>query len=475
MKLFAVAVLCFSILASPGFHVHPHWLNFSESGVIALCSNPPGKDSSEWFAVGKGNSTISFLRYGRVEWSLRVKGPVIITKNVTAFRRDFGYLCNCTVVEKRAILPNAGGTIVWANSLTHGRFTYRRAKSGEIFYRDGNVWRVRYRDWSDFSPLTLNASCEIVETPAEFNFTAGRAILVSYTYTKPVNVRNLTVYVDSHPVGGIPGRELEILPNSSYMLRSKSYGFFHYKFAVSGNLAVLTTENWKWNKRGYIVEIRDERAVNFLKNVVKHDSAYAVKFSRRISNSGSNARNANDEIWPAGNSKRIKGNFCVTIFVMPDCNPILKLIEKSRRRLYIEAPYIKPYPRLINAIKNASRRVKVLIVTRERCPCLENVRNVSVRFYPFPLHGKLIVSDGTAIITSANLDRYGFERNRELGIVFRGRASEWLAENFLRDYYNSDTYSIAPFFTALSMALLPALTVAFLRLSKKAFYPFRRS
>ena len=447
----------------------PSWLNLSRSGVIALCPNPVGRDDSEWFIVGNSSTEVSLTKSNRVLWKFEVRGPAVVTRNVSAFERDFPEIyrlktsLNIKILEKKIILPNYGGVL----RSNFSRFSYCRAKSGEIFYRkDG--WRVRFQDWTDFRPVKANASYTILETPSSYMFTAKNAVIVSYTYTKPVNVENLTLYLDSHPIGGIPEAEARLLSNArAYLLKSSTYGFFHYKFAVAGNRTVLTTENWKWNKRGYIVEIQSEKVAELLRRVVTHDSMYAVPFNASDSKAGKTRSERTAEVagraWKV-NSFSSRGE--ITVFVMPDINPVLKTIESTRKRLYIEAPYIKPYPRLLRAILKAAKRTRVLVVTSERCSELERLENVSERIYPFSLHGKLVVSDDKAIVITANLDRYGMEKNREVGVIFRGKACEWLAENFLEDYRSSGTSSVAWTFSLLSAMLAPVLLSAYARLRK---------
>ncbi len=117
---------------------------------------------------------------------------------------------------------------------------------------------------------------------------------------------------------------------------------------------------------------------------------------------------------------------------MPDVSVALNLINSAKKRLYIEAPYIKLYPELYRALMNASSRTRVLIVTGS--PLKLEMHNVSIRYYPRPLHGKVIISDSRVLIMSANLDRYGLEKNREIGVLLDGKACNWMSRRFLEDY-----------------------------------------
>ncbi len=478
---FAVAVLLLLILPLPAL-ASPDW-NSGLLGLnkIAFCPNPMGSDRSEWIFIGNFSGNLEVYMPGR--WSVNVTPPAIIVRNVSAFKSSFPeiYAEACrrkiAIVERKIVLPNREGTLVFVTDCVHGvhcvhRKSYHYARSGEIFCWSDGRWKIRYQDWTNFKPLDVKAYCRIVETPAVYRFKPK--MVFSYTFLTPLR-SNATYYLDSHPVGGIPPVEFQLARNSEVkFLKSNSYAFFHYKFAIVENdLAVITTENWRWCKRGYIVEIRSEKVVNYLEKLAAHDSRYAIDSERILRNGnnnkgeGSNAGNGILQKIPSGmrrtkkaeiwnlTGKTLSGKFNITVFVMPDRNPVLEAIKSAHRRLYIEVPYIIPYPELVNAIKNTSKRVRILIVTRKHCPELEKIENVSLRIYPFPLHGKLIISDDRAIIVTANLDRYGMEKNREIGIIFRGRACKWLADNFLEDYSSSSVdYSNFILLTAILLLIL---------------------
>ena len=428
LLVFAAVYLCQSAQA-----FSPSWLKAGE-GVVAVCPNPYGSDDAEWIAV---NSSIpAYLNFSNGKnWSIKVDpGFRILTKNRSAFFKQFPELSNLNVVKAKIILSNSGGEIVLGNS----RFHYGNAKPGMVYCKTSKGWKIRYQDWTDFKPLRLKTSYTIIETPASCTFRADRATVFSYTYTaKTINVKNISYYLDAHPVGGIPKCEFNL--KNVHFLKAKSYGFFHYKFAIFRNgtngegnaFAVITTENWRWYKRGYILVFKNDRVVRFLLKIANHDSRYAVKL--REKNGKYHEKVEVPGISCRSKSVSFRGN--VTIFVMPDVSVTLNLINSAKKRLYIEAPYIKLYPQLYRALMNASNRTRVLIVTS--LPLRLKMHNVSIRYYPYPLHGKVIISDNRVLIMSANLDRYGLEKNREIGVLLDGKACNWMSHRFLEDYSSS--------------------------------------
>ncbi len=401
-------------------------------GLIAVCPNPEKNYKAEWIVANCSNCSLKVI--GKKIWKKDVFSLTIITNNKTAFLKEFPEFKNLKpYIEDGIVLPNRGAKIVLKDGNNISNFTYKNAKKGEIFYKT-NYWHICYEDWSNFKPITLNTTYTIIQSPSNYKFECEKAIVFSYTYTYPaINSENVTYYLEKNTVGGTPSQELN-LKNVHFL--AGSYRFFHYKFAIlwRNNVteSIITTENWKWCNRGYYVVFKDKNVSNFLFKVIQHDKMYVDGFPKKTRRYYLINNNKFSKI----NKKEFKGK--ITIFILPDCsvhNPIIETINSAKNRLYIEAPYLLYYPELINAIKNASKRVKILILLSkiDNCKYLESIPNVSVKFYPH-IHGKLIISDEKAIITSANLDKCGLEMNREMGVIVYGKVSDWLAKKFMDDY-----------------------------------------
>ena len=222
-------------------------------------------------------------------------------------------------------------------------------------------------------------------------------------------------------------------------LRSNSYRHFHWKFAIcDGDRVIITTENWKWNKRGYIVEFESKKIADFLKSVLDHDRIYSTHVKK--------FGEVKSKIKTLKHGERINFESKVAVFVLPDCNPIFQEIESAKRRVLIQAPYMdfewfgndKP---LLNAIVNASKRAEVRIIlsdeaTKQMLDELAEIEGLNLKARTMKgLHGKLIIVDDTAIVTSANLNKYGLKLNREVGVIIYSKdVADFLADKFDEDW-----------------------------------------
>ncbi len=448
-RLIVLAVLAVFVTPVKGFYI------CKTEGLIALCPHP-SDENAEWMAV---NSTGKIYINGK---TFKVNGFEVLTRNRTALLREFPELSSFKIVELSFRLPDRGCEI----KLNNESFRYSYARRGEIFFKEGH-WRVWFEDWSDFKPVNVTTNYTVIETPANLTFFADRAMVASYTYSYNSVRGNATFYLDAHPIGGIPAKELKL---NAHFLKG-TYRYFHYKFAVfeskksnNKNFEVITTENWKWNNRGYVIILNNSRVRGLLLRILKHDSIYFSKPERKVSTRIVRPVKSNGKV------ARFYGR--IEVCAMPDCNPVIKAIGSAKHRLYVEVPYVRLYPALREAIEKAAKHTRVLFVLREgeRNPELEGMKNVSVRYIP-NLHGKLVVSDGIAIITTANLDKCGMEMNREISVVFYGNA-DWFAKNFLEDYNFS--LNRKPFLVA-SVLLSVLLVLILLVVSGKLLLPRRRS
>lgn len=408
----------------------PSWLDTNEKGIVALCPNPYGSDRAEWIAINPTSPSYLLFTNGKTSWKIKVDpGFKILTKNTSLFLKQFPDFSRFKIIDAKIILSNYNGNV----SLNGEYFIYKKAESGVIYYRTSDGWMLRYQDWTDFKPLRITTNYTLIETPASYVFKADKAVVVSYIYTSNgADADNISYYFDAHPVGGIPKFEFNL--KNTHFLKSKSYRYFHYKFGVfhsnkKGDFAVITTENWHWYNRGYVIIFRSERVVKYLLSIIKHDSAYAVKVRQ---SKGGNIKRKMLNLKQLKSSEPASFTGNVSVFVMPDRDEVLHLISSAKKRLYIEVPYIKLYPHLYDALKMASKRTKILIVVGS--PVKIRMHNVSVKYFPYPLHGKVIISDNKVLITSANLDKCGLERNREIGVELDGKACEWMSKRFMEDY-----------------------------------------
>jgi len=198
-----------------------------------------------------------------------------------------------------------------------------------------------------------------------------------------------------------------------------------------------------------------------LRKVLEHDLKYTTNSTGKV-----NKLKKIMHVKPSGKSFEFNG--CVEVFVLPD-HDILDFM-KAERRLYIEVPYMYfnwfDEPILLDTIKDVAKRVEVKIILNDDRKNYETVEflkklaksenlNLEVKTIP-NLHGKLVISDDKALITSANFDKYGLKLNREIGIIFYDKkAVEFLANSFMDDWEgdNDDVYLI-PAITLLTVAVV---------------------
>lgn len=434
------------------------------SQILELCPNPYGDDEAEYVKVFCNAECI--LSDGEGEVLINKTGVICIAKSKLAFYKAFGYNPDFEATGRFA-LSNSGETIfLISNGSVVDTFTYGKDISyldeGVVYFRNNGLWDFRYQDWSDFPSITENVSGRIIVLPSDYMPKAKKeVILVSYILTdfsllELAKKARIEVFLDAQPAGGIPLEEVEIvrlLPNTSVHFLAGSFKNFHYKFAIiDGKKVVITTENWKWNKRGYIIEFESEKVAKLLKDVLRHDLIYESnmgKIGHIKEVKGVRDLNAGDEF-------EFKGR--IDVFVLPDQNPVFDVISSAKERLYIQAPYMdfqwfNGTP-LLDAILKAAKNgadVKILLDSKysveknqktanflNEIAKLENLKIeaklIELRGFN-ALHAKMVVSDDKCMLTSANFNKYGLKLNREVGVVIYSKeASDFLADQFMEDW-----------------------------------------
>jgi len=416
--------------------------------ILEVCPNP--NDPNAEYVKVLANSDCK-LSDGEGTMSL-MNGTIYVAKNSTAFKRSFGFEPNMTFKNGIALANQRDEIFLIEGNRVIDEFEWTHAKKGAIYYRTPSGWDFRFEDWTNYSTVSDFVNGTVIVTPCGFVLRSKSAIVVSYTINDPntIDCDNVTFYLDANPVGGAPIVE-RFLPNVHFL--KGSYEHFHWKFALAGDLVVITTENWGWNKRGYIVEFKSHKVASFLRSVIEHDSRYEStpkrfrKFKR----------------WKGLDGGRsFRFNSKVKVFVLPDRDPIPNIVRSAKRRLLLEAPYIglRGNP-LLEAIPKGVD-VKVLVSDENSRIALKDFArirglNLSVRTMR-GLHGKMIVADDVVIITSANLNEYGLKRNREIGvIIYDKRIADELSKIFEKDWNgDNDTIYLIP----ATILLIAALALA---------------
>ncbi len=427
----------------------------SASVILEVCPNPYDPNSEYVKVFVDSNCT---LTDGEGSITFNRTGTFYVAKNSTAFERSFGFPPDYEF-EGRFALSNSGEKVwIVKNGKVVDEFEWRNADKGLIYYRTDRGWDFRYEDWTDFDSVRDYVSGKVIVSPANYRIKADSIVLASYTLTDPdaIDCDNVTIFLDGNPVGGVPLNEKFL--NATF-LKSRSYKHFHWKFAVAdGSKVIITTENWNFDKRGYIVEFESEKIAKYLLSVLDHDKRY------RCSVKSFSKPRLSVKSLSAGKIAKFESQ--VEVFVLPDRNPVLEFMMSAKRRLLIQAPYMGvEWEPLLNTIENVSKRVETKIIldendvkTKEFLEKLAKSKNLKLEVRTMRhLHGKMIVADDVVLITSANLNEYGLKLNREVGIkIYDKKIADFLADSFDEDW-NSDegnSYHLLVVATVLALSLL---------------------
>jgi hypothetical protein len=398
----------------------------SISQILEICPNPYGSDEAEYIKFSCATNCTLSDGEGKI---IAGKGMHIAAKNKTAFKLHFGEKADIEFPPRFA-LSNRGEEICLLDKTERHCFNYSfYLDDGVIYYRHGDGWDFRYEDWSDFECVNDRVRIRLIATPSSYRLPDGYRI-ASYTFAAEFTPSEL--FVDASPVGSVPCRELEV--ENVHFLSSNSYRNFHYKFAVKNESVILTTENWIFAKKGFIVEFSSEVISQTLRRVLENDLRFET------------SKPAQCSIWStgevSGSEKLIEVEADVILFILPDCNPVFDLISSARERLLIMAPYVdfdwytEKSP-LLESIKLAARNgAEVMFVVNGKYADKEEVdklRAVGANvLFDNRIHGKAIVADDRLLITSANMNLYGLKLNREVGVLISSKkAADFAFESIL--------------------------------------------
>lgn len=437
--------------------------NASACQILEVLPNPDGDDGREYVRVYCDDSCVFTDHESFFNLSA---GEYYITNNRSLFYSHYGFEPDFEGLR----LSNSGEEIqlICGNRVDSFDWSNEYRDSGVIYYRLGNKWDFRYEDWSNFSPVRDFVSGRIIITPAEY-ILKGTGIVASYTVTQDNFEGDFEFIVDANPVGGIPAQEIILSRKYRFHFLEGPYENFHYKFAVLNETAIITTENWKWDNRGVIVEIKSKEVSDLLRKLYEYD----LRFESEHGNVAE--IKANEE---GGKGRALEFEGFAELHVMPDSNPVFDFIEKSEGFLYIAVPYMdfgwfSQESPLLNAIVNASKKheVKVMLSDYKRneevVEFLNSIPNVSAKIVRSPefddLHGKYLITEGKVLITSANFNKYGLKLNRELALIVESEE----VSNFMKEVFEDDWENKKEINSAFSLVLLGTVLLT-------AFYLIKR-
>jgi cardiolipin synthase len=137
--------------------------------------------------------------------------------------------------------------------------------------------------------------------------------------------------------------------------------------------------------------------------------------------------------WDDIPTRRVAGDLVVS----PDtARPMIEgLVRRARRRLdvYAEELVDSRMARLFSAAARRGVRVRIILPAP---PSVDGLRGVAIRRLRSPYaHAKVIVVDSrVAFVGSENLSAQSLDRNREIGVLIRGRRIGQLSTVFDRDW-----------------------------------------
>lgn len=423
------------------------------AALIEVYPNPYGLDDAEYVKFRCNSSCLLTDGEGWVETGA---GTHIAAKNLSYFEERFGYNADVQFSPQMA-LSNSGEEVCVEDAVGKDCFYYgkdiRFLDDGVIYYRTGSGWDFRYEDWSNFSCLTEVVEGQLILTPSDFTLDDGW-VVASYTFHAPFSPSKL--FVDART--DRPCREFEA---NTVFLSAPSYRNFHYKFAVKGDKVVITTENWQFSKRGFVVLFENHNVSEMLQNLLRNDEKYRTSVSKTCSNW--TYRNGAD-----GRTLTFKAP--ITVFILPDCNPVLEFVSSARERLLIIAPYIDfrwyKDDGLLEAIKRAKEsgaEVKVVLNAKyAKEEAVSTLRKEGVKVELIDnLHGKAIVSDKKLLITSANMNMHGLKLNREIGVIIN---SSEMADAVAKEFEGGE---VTPLDLLLTFAAFLASVAIFRKMKDK--------
>ncbi len=417
--------------------------------LIEICPNPYGDDGAEYVMFHCNSDCILTDGEGKIESSA---GMHVAAKDPAEFRRHFGLEADLSF-PKGFALSNRGEEICVEDNKSRDCFYYGRdvtlLDDGIIYFKSDDGWDFRYEDWSNFSCVADVVRGRVVLSPSDYTLIGNNWSVASFTYSSPFAPKEL--FVDASPPS-IPCRELEI--QNTHFLASKSYRNFHYKFAVNGKKVVITTENWAFAKKGYIVEFESGRISKALYRLLENDAKYSSGKPTYCSE-WKVAKGSGEEY------KEFVAN--VTLFILPDCNPVLDIISSAKHRLHIIAPYVnlKWYSKegLREAIQKAvdnGAEVRV-VMDRKYASSVEELKKMGAEvILTDNLHGKAVVADDRVLVTSANMNIYGLKLNREVGIIIDSpEIADFIAESCTEQYsgFNLSGFDLLPPIAAFLISL----------------------
>lgn len=306
----------------------------------------------------------------------------------------------------------------------------------------------------------------------------GKADVASYTFTSEKLAGYFSdsrILVEKSPVGGLPKDGLCILAKSNEVrLYDGPLKYMHAKYAVCGNLSLVSTENFgdssypesRRGNKGWGAIAEDDGVAGRLEETFEEDWEYGILFDKAECNGSEETGGIYYDI----NKLKIFTEQEVELITSPgSLAGILDKINSAQKELLIEQFYIyryfgsgrkSPDSPLLEAIAAAAgRNVSVKLIVDSNfysldkndsqsnyysCKYLENITKCRFLDKYSVVHTKGMVADNTALVSSINWNENSVSNNRETGVFITGTedmspegdnsAVEYFRQDFLDDY-----------------------------------------
>ena len=402
-------------------------------------------------------------------------------------RRDHPLGLRLANSGETVVLRDGSGVVV--DRLRYGDAGGTEPTEGEVVLREGEGYRTHPFGATDLKPLRANASSVaafvLPDSPRaavdELREADERVLLSAYTFGSDHlagvlanSTANVEVLVEGSPPGGFPAsthRVLETLEGASRYVadgeRSR-YTYFHAKYAVADDTAVVTSENWgdrnfapnATGSRGWGVVVESDQAADYLARVFREDVDWRGVSSWKNASEETYEQDQTDAAVRTGFEPERANGTPYELFVAPDSGvePIVSLIESADEEILVQQAYIRgwneslgsnPYVDALRERATEGVDVRILLDGRwyyedknsEVAEAL-NSSNIDARVSERPIHTKGVVVDNeSALVSSINWNKNSPKDNREVGVVVHDEEiASYFAEVFENDW-NADTPS----------------------------------
>ena len=480
LRLVCVAtVVCAALTAIPPVagdpQVEPTTQESTAQGprVVSVFPDPVADgDAGEHVVVAPAGASNLSLSDGETTVSVPPDGPIALSATPNATRR----LVDVPVVEADLALANGGERLALRrNGTVVDRIGYETTNEGERLNASTGRWTPRGLDRREVvatgsATATAFVLPDAPDVPLETLRSADRRILIAgYTFASPrvadalvaavdrgVRVR---VVLDGGPIGGMTTRQrdqLDRLAAGGVDVRlidgpHARFAYYHPKFAVADDEALVLTENWKpagtggRGSRGWGVRIRSERTADALTSVFAHDAdgIDAIPWRER-------RRNASFvEVDPASGSYDTAFEPAsvevenVRVLTAPGNagNATRRSIETANDTVDVISPRLDPSGPYFEALVAAAERgvdVRILLSNawydeESNRELVDHVDRLRDRGLPIEariarpadrfekIHAKGALIDGrTVLLGSLNWNRHAARENREVVVALRG-------------------------------------------------------